>query len=114
MSFSHMLILAAVAVIVIPPDKLPEVARQLARFINDLKRSTSGIWDDLKQEALLKPEDLLRHQQVMKNKTTDAGVNAGAPPAAQAVTPNATHKEEAVAAESAPAAPSERKDEHHE
>lgn len=93
-----MLILAAVAVIVIPPDKLPEVARQLARFINDLKRSTSGIWDDLKQEALLKPEDLVRHQQVMKNKPTDV---------------TATHKDE-----QAPASTSEHaannKDEHHE
>lgn len=64
MSFSHMLILLAIALIVIPPDKLPEVARQLARFINDLKRNTSGLWDDLKQEALLRPEDLLRHQQL--------------------------------------------------
>lgn len=63
MSFSHMLILLAIALIVIPPDKLPEVARQLARFMNDLKRNTSGLWDDLKQEALLRPEDLLRHQQ---------------------------------------------------
>lgn len=60
MSFSHMMILAIIALIVIPPDKLPEVARQLARFINDLKRSTAGIWDDLKEEALLKPEDLLK------------------------------------------------------
>lgn len=62
MSFSHMLILLAIALIVIPPDKLPEVARQIARFMNDLKRSTSGLWDDLKQEALLRPEDLLKYQ----------------------------------------------------
>lgn len=62
MSFSHLLILAIVALVVIPPDKLPEFARQVARFLGDLRRSTSGIWDDLKQEAMFKPEDLLKHQ----------------------------------------------------
>ena len=51
MSFSHMIILGIIALVVIPPEKLPEVARQLARFISDLRRSTAGIWDDLKQEA---------------------------------------------------------------
>lgn len=63
MSFSHLLILAVVALIVVPPDKLPEFARQIARLLGDIRRSTSGIWDDLKEEAMLKPEDLLKHQQ---------------------------------------------------
>jgi sec-independent protein translocase protein TatB len=57
MSFSHMLILAIIALIVIPPEKLPEVAKQLARLYRDLKRSTSGLWDDLKEEAMQKPEN---------------------------------------------------------
>lgn len=56
-----MLILIIIAVIVIPPDKLPEVARQFARFINDLKRNTGGIWDDIKRDAMLKPEDLFKY-----------------------------------------------------
>lgn len=55
-----MILLAIIALIVIPPDKLPDAARQLARFINDLKRNTSGIWDDIKKDAVLKPEDLLK------------------------------------------------------
>lgn len=55
-----MILLAIIALIVIPPDKLPEAARQLARFINDLKRNTSGIWDDIKKDAALKPEDLVK------------------------------------------------------
>lgn len=57
-----MVILAVIALIVIPPEKLPEVARQLARFLNDLKRNTSGIWDDIKQDAAFKPEDILKPQ----------------------------------------------------
>ena len=55
-----MILLAIIALIVIPPDKLPDAARQLARFINDLKRNTSGIWDDIKKDAVLKPEDLMK------------------------------------------------------
>lgn len=60
MSISHLIIFGIIALIVIPPDKLPEVARQLARFINDLKRNTTGVWDDLKKEAAFRPEDLLK------------------------------------------------------
>lgn len=72
MSISHMILLGLIALIVIPPDKLPEVARQVARFINDFRRSTTGLWDDLKQEAMLKPEDLLKQKakQAMKPDTT--------------------------------------------
>ena len=55
-----MILLAIIALIVIPPDKLPDAARQLARFINDLKRNTSGIWDDIKKDASLKPDDLVK------------------------------------------------------
>lgn len=57
-----MIILGLIALVVIPPDKLPEFARQAARFFNELRRSTTGIWDDLKQEAILKPEDLLKRK----------------------------------------------------
>lgn len=66
MSMSHILILVIIAVIVIPPDKLPEFARQIARFFNDLRRSTSGVWDDIKKDAMLKPEDLLRQMPTAK------------------------------------------------
>lgn len=69
MSFSHMLILAIIAVIVIPPDKLPEVARQVARFLNDLKNSTGGLWDDLKRDAAFRPEDLLKNNPPKKAQT---------------------------------------------
>ena len=63
-----MILLAIIALIVIPPDKLPDAARQLARFINDLKRNTSGIWDDIKKDAVLKPEDLAKHNPTPPTK----------------------------------------------
>jgi len=62
-----MVLLAIIALIVIPPDKLPDFARQLARFLNDVRRSTTGLWDDLKNDAALKPEDLYGHRQNSKS-----------------------------------------------
>jgi len=67
-----MVILAIIAIIVIPPDKLPEVARQVARFFNDIRRSTSGVWDDIKKDAMLKPEDLIRQQKPMPPQSPQA------------------------------------------
>lgn len=61
-----MVLLAIIALIVIPPEKLPDFARQLARFLNDVRRSTTGLWDDLKNDAALKPEDLYGHRQNVK------------------------------------------------
>lgn len=59
MSMSHLIILGAIALIVIPPDKLPEMARQLAKFLYDLKRTADSVMTEIKQEALFKPEDII-------------------------------------------------------
>jgi sec-independent protein translocase protein TatB len=63
MSFSHLLLLGIIAIIVIPPDKLPEVARQVAKFLGEMRRMTSGVFDDLKNDIILKPEDLLKQKE---------------------------------------------------
>lgn len=63
MSFSHLVILAIILIIVIPPDKLPEVMRNIGRLLNDLRRSTSGVFDELKKEAEIRPSDLLKYKQ---------------------------------------------------
>ena len=63
MSISHIIILLIIAVIVIPPDKLPETARQVARFFNQLRRMTGGVWDDIKKETAFNPSDLLKNNQ---------------------------------------------------
>lgn len=59
MSLSHLIILGVIALIVIPPDKLPELARQLAKLIYELKRSADQIMGEIKQEAFIKPENIL-------------------------------------------------------
>lgn len=62
MSFSHLVILGIILIIVIPPEKLPEVMRNIGRVLNDLRRSTSGVFDELKKEAEIRPSDLLKHK----------------------------------------------------
>lgn len=63
MSFSHLVILGIILIIVIPPEKLPEVMRNIGRMFNDLRRSTSGVFDELKKEAEFKPSDFLLKPQ---------------------------------------------------
>ena len=50
MSLSHIVILGIIMLIVIPPEKLPEIMRNFGRLINDLKRHTSGIFTDVTGE----------------------------------------------------------------
>ncbi len=50
MSLSHLIILGIIMLIVIPPEKLPEIMRNLGRFVNDLKRQTNGIFTDVTSE----------------------------------------------------------------
>lgn len=64
MSLSHLVLLGIIILIVVPPEKLPEIMRNLGRFINDLKRQTDGVFSeitsDLKKDIKLTPEDMLK------------------------------------------------------
>lgn len=54
MGFTELIVLGTIALIFIGPKQLPEVARSIAKLINELKRATSGIGSEintLKQEA---------------------------------------------------------------
>jgi len=85
MSISHIIIVALVMIIVIPPEKLPEVMRNIARLFNDLRRSTSGVWDDIKREAAVRPEDLFKHTQKDSVQQANANLNIEPVSGAQAV-----------------------------
>jgi sec-independent protein translocase protein TatB len=51
LGMSEIIFLAALALIVIGPKQLPELARTLGRFLNELKRSTSSLTDELKEHT---------------------------------------------------------------
>lgn len=51
LSLGEVLFLGIIALIVIGPKQLPELARNLGRFLNELKRATDGFTTDLKDQA---------------------------------------------------------------
>jgi sec-independent protein translocase protein TatB len=84
--FSEMVLLGVIALIAIGPKQLPDVARKLARFINDMKRVTNeftGQLMDARESAnrlvTETKEDLLRS---MNEDGTEADHSGGeiAPP----------------------------------
>lgn len=64
MSLSHLIILGIIILIVVPPEKLPEIMRNVGRFIGDLKRQTNGVFSeitsDIKKDIKLTPEDMFK------------------------------------------------------
>ncbi len=80
MSLSHMIILGLIILVVVPPEKLPELMRNLGRFINDIKRQTNGIFSEVKDELKsvktditsdikLTPDDMLKKLNEQKKET---------------------------------------------
>ncbi len=51
LGISEMAMIAALALILIGPKQLPEVARTLGRFLNDLRRTTNSLTDELKDQV---------------------------------------------------------------
>ncbi len=61
--FTEMVVLGVLALVLIGPKQLPELARTLGRFMNEFKRSTDAFKDELKAtnldgESLRKSLDL--------------------------------------------------------
>lgn len=59
LGMSEIIFLAVLGLIVIGPKELPELARTIGRFLNELKRSTDVLGDELKKQARVDPIDLL-------------------------------------------------------
>lgn len=51
LGMSEIILLGVLALIVIGPKELPELARTLGRFLNELKRSTNILGEELKQQT---------------------------------------------------------------
>lgn len=76
LGFSEILVLAILGLILLGPDQLPEVARTLGKFFNDLKRSTDEITDEFKKSTMSSQNlledirnDLNRTESIDSNQT---------------------------------------------
>ncbi len=74
MSLGEMLMLGALALIIVGPKQLPDLAKYLGRFLNDLKRSTEDITSDLKKQASI-DFDWEKRLEQKKNSETQGPVN---------------------------------------
>lgn len=63
-SFAELMIIAVVGLLVIGPDKLPQVARTLGAFMGRLQRYVAQVKDEVNREARF--EDLQNLQQEIK------------------------------------------------
>lgn len=78
LGMSEIIFLAVLGLIVIGPKELPELARTIGRFLNELKRSTDVLGDELKKQARVDRIDLLAPNQKAESEHHDVS-NAHAP-----------------------------------
>ena len=53
----ELIVILIVALVIIGPQKLPEIAKSLGKAMGEVKRATRDIQDELKFDDLLKDED---------------------------------------------------------
>lgn len=63
-SMGEILFLGILALILIGPDELPKVARQIGRFLNDIKRTTSEFTNEIKEQAKFDPKAYLEEHRL--------------------------------------------------
>ncbi len=70
LGFSEILVISALALILIGPKQLPEVARTLGRILNEFRRSTNILTEEFKSQTRI-DSDLLRPQTYIKPQVQD-------------------------------------------
>ncbi len=102
----ELIVILIVALIVLGPERLPEIARALGKGLAELRRATSGLTDEL-QNARVMFEGEVQAAARKPPATTPA------PPAAVPPEPAATHSETIVTADAkSPASPKSEGPEH--
>lgn len=69
LGFSELMVLAVLGLILLGPEQLPEIAKTLGRFINELKRSTDGLTDEFKKHGFENSRQLL--EDIRKETTVE-------------------------------------------
>lgn len=74
-----MIVILAVALIVVGPDKLPELARSLAKGVNELKKTMNQVKDSLNEETKVVSSvqrDLQRTAGQVKTQLLEEGIKS--------------------------------------
>ena len=118
LSIPHLIVIFVIALIVLGPEKLPQVARVLGKAMADFRRITTDFrvqiedeMRDMERHTRLQEAAIASAQSPIPSMPSDMEL-LGAPPAETSVTPTAEHNAapaaEPTAEPSAPAAASEK------
>ena len=66
-SIGHLIIIFFAVFVLFGPKKIPEIARKLAKFINDLKKAADRIKNEINEET----SDIKKEIDDVKKKTSD-------------------------------------------
>lgn len=83
LGFSEILVLGVIALIFLGPEQLPELARTVGRFVNDLKRSTESITEDLKSQVRIDLDEKRRELSVETVRDSDLNPQIHVPDSGQ-------------------------------
>ena len=77
----ELIIIAIIALLIVGPKKLPDLAKTLGKGFRDFKNATEGISDDLKdalkEEDKTKPDDGLKDSLLLKKPAVEETKTAG-------------------------------------
>lgn len=74
-SLPEILFLAVLALVVIGPKQLPEVARTIGRFLNELRRASNSITEEFRQSVKVDPIRLEDDKKPAQTKPEPAAVH---------------------------------------
>src|SRR4029077_2414452 len=107
----HLIVIFVIALIVLGPEKLPQVARVLGKAMADFRRITTDFrvqiedeMRDMERQTRLQEAAIASAQSPVPSMPSDMEL-LGAPPAEASVTPTAEHNATPAAELAAPSAP---------
>jgi sec-independent protein translocase protein TatB len=79
----ELLVIMVVALVVLGPKRLPEVAKALGRALSEFRRATSDLSEELSNAQIMLEEEVHQAERASRAAPQQAAQQQAAPPAAQ-------------------------------